>query len=61
MKAAYVGDADTHEILLKSARPFLSTAEVLKAVPGVNLYSAVGTDMLATSIQFAALTRAPKF
>jgi hypothetical protein len=59
--AAYVGDADTYETLLKSARPLLSTAEVLKAVPGLNLFSAVATDMLATSIQFAALTRASKF
>lgn len=59
--AAYVGDADTFETLLKSARPFLSTAEVLTAVPGVNMVSAVATDMLSTSIQFAALTRASKF
>lgn len=59
--AAYVGDADTFETLLKSARPFLSTAEVLTAVPGVNLFSAVATDMLSTSIQFAALTRASRF
>jgi len=34
---------------------------VLKAVLGLNLFSAVATDMLATSIQFAALTRASKF
>ena len=59
--AAYIGDAETFETLLKSARPMLSIAEVLKAVPGVNMVSAVATDMLATSIQFAALTRASKF
>lgn len=55
--AAYMDDGETFEELRKSSRPLLGVAEGLKFVPGVNMFSAVATDMLATSIQFSAITR----
>ena len=55
--AAYIGDKETFEVLQKSSRPLLGLAEGLRFVPGVNMVSAVATDLLASSIQFSALTK----
>jgi hypothetical protein len=55
--AASVEDEVVYARLYKSARPLLALAESVRMVSGVNLVSAVATDLLSTSIQFAALTR----
>ena len=56
--AAYMDDKETFEALEKSSRPLLRLADGLGRVPGVNIVSAVATDLLASSIQFSALTKA---
>ena len=55
--AAYMQDMETFERLSGSSKPIVGLAEVLGFVPVVNMVSAVATDLLATSIQFSALTR----
>ena len=55
--AAYMDDRETFAALEKSSRPLLWMAEGLRRVPGVNMFSAVATDLLATSIQFSAFAR----
>ena len=55
--AAYMDDKETFEALEKSSRPLLRLADGLGRVPGVNIVSAVATDLLATSIQFSAFTK----
>ena len=56
--ASCMSDSETFEKLRSSAKPVLGMAELLRFVPLVNKFSAVATDVLATSIQFSGVSRA---
>ena len=55
--AASIEDEAVFQKLYNSSRPVLALAESVRRVPGINMVSAVATDLLSTSIQFAAITR----
>ena len=58
--AASIEDAETYRKLSKSAKPLLMAAEGSRILPGINIASSVATDLLSTSIQFSAATRAQR-